>query len=132
MAKDQFDPSVRLLGRVAASLALFFITVVAASFGLNREPESPLLRVALVALALSGFLPWMWTTALSVRAQDEFTRRVHLVALSFAFAATGLFIFAADFLQRAGFLGYLSLTTIWLVMVAIWWLSMMVTSRFHR
>ncbi len=132
MPKEQFDPGVRLLGKVAAGLALFLVTVLTASIGLNREPESPLLRGALVAVAIAGFLPWIWTTVLSIRAQDEFTRRVHLIALSMAFGATGFFVFAADFLQRAGFIDDLPLTTIWIAMVAIWWVSMMVASRLYR
>ena len=132
MSKDRFDPSVRLLGKVAAALAFFFVTIITASIGLNRDIESPLIRGALVAVAIAGFLPWIWATVLSIRAQDEFTRRIHLLALSMAFAATGLFVFAADFLQRAGFLDYLPLTTIWLVMVGVWWVSMMVASRLYR
>jgi hypothetical protein len=132
MPKEQFDPSVRLLGKVAAGLVFFLVAVVVASLGLNRESANPMLRGALVGLAMSGMSFWIWTTGLSIRAQDEYTRRVHLVALSFAFAGTGLFVFTADFLQRAGFLDYLPLTTIWLAMVGIWWLSMMLAARLYR
>ena len=132
MAEEKRDPTVRLLGVVAGATLLWFVSLSIASLTLSSEPQSPLLRAAMAVLAVVGFVAWIGATALSIRAQDEYTQRIHLVALACAFAATGIFVFAADFLQRAGFLTYLSFTTIWLVMVGTWWLSMVIVARIYR
>jgi hypothetical protein len=132
MAEERPDPTIRLLGVVAGATLLWFVSLTVASLTLNSEPQSAVLRAAMVALAVVGFVAWICATALSIRAQDEYTERIHLVALACAFAVTGVFVFAADFLQRAGFLSYLSFTTIWLVMVGTWWLSMVIVARIYR
>ena len=55
-----------------------------------------------------------------IRHHDEYTRRLYLIAFSIAFGATGLFIVTCNLLLRAGFIHYISLMTIWMVMVGTW------------
>ena len=121
-----------MIGRIAASLALWLVTLVAANWILASDPPSAVVRAGAVVLALAGFLPWVWMASRAIVAQDEFTRRIHFIALAWAFAATGVFILAADLLVRAHFIDYLSLMTIWMFMIVAWWVSMMLTARYYR
>jgi hypothetical protein len=132
MGGEKRDPVVRLVTLMVTATLFWFVSLAIASLTLNREPASALLRASMVALAMAGLLGWLYATAQAIRAQDEFTQRIHLIAMSCAFAATAVFAFAVDFLQRAGFVGYHSFTTIWLVMIAVWWISMVITSRVYR
>jgi hypothetical protein len=130
--KQRRDPGIRLLGMVAGALAIWFSTLTFATLALARQPASSTLRAGIVGMAVAGFAVWVWVTGVSIRAQDEFSRRVHLVALSMAFGLTGLVVFTADFLQRAGFVGDIPLTGIWVVMVLAWWLCILIAARFYR
>ena len=132
MGKEKRDPVVRLVTLVVSATLFWFASIVIASLTLTGEPKSAGVRASMVALALAGLLAWVYATVQSIRAQDECTQRIHLVALSYAFAATAVFVFAMDFLQRAGFVGYQSITTIWLAMIGVWWISMVITSRVYR
>lgn len=130
--KPEPDPGVRLIGVIAGTMALWAISFLTAIRVLSRDPASPVLRGAMVVIAVLGFASWILATAYSIRAQDEFNQRVHLVALAWAFAITGLFVCASDMLMRAHFVDYVSLLTVWVVMVVTWWLSMMITARYYR
>jgi hypothetical protein len=99
---------------------------------LHRHPESAMARGALAALGILGFVLWLVAIARLIRVQDEFERRIHLIALAVAFGATALLVFAADLLQRAGFVDYLLLRTIWMAMIALWWIAMLVVARVCR
>ena len=117
-----------LIGSIAASLMASFI----AARVLSAEPASVVVRGAMVALAVAGVLPWAWVIARVIRVQDEFSRRVHLVALSIAFGVTALLLFTAMFLQQADFVDYVSLPAILGTMMVVWWLSIVVTTRYYR
>jgi hypothetical protein len=67
-----------------------------------------------------------------IRNEDEFAGRVHRIALANAFAATGILLYAADLAQNAALLGYIPLTHIWISMGVVWWLSIVLTSRYSR
>jgi hypothetical protein len=86
----------------------------------------------MVTIGVLGFLPWMWVVASLIRVSDEFSRRIHADALSLAFALTGVFVVAADFLQRARFVDVVPLTAVWIVMVVAWWLSIIFMTRYYR
>ena len=129
---DQKDPGIQMLVRIAASLAVWAVTLVIAIRVLDRDPPGVAIRAGAVALAIAGFLPWVWMASRAIVAQDEFTRRIHFIALSWAFAATGIFVVGADMLVRAHFLDYMSIMNIWLFMVVAWWISLMLTARYHR
>lgn len=121
-----------MIGRIAASLAVWLVSLVAANWILASEPQSAAVRGAAVVLGLAGFLPWIWMASRAIVAQDEFTRRIHFIALAWAFAATGIFLLAADLMVRARFMDYLSLMTIWMFMIVAWWVSLMLTTRYYR
>jgi hypothetical protein len=130
---DEKDSGVRVLGQVFGALAIWTVSVIAATVMLSRyEVQTPLLRGLAVALAVFGFVTWIASTVIAVRAQDEFTQRIHLIALAAAFSVSGTFVFAADYLQRAHFIDHISLMTIWLVMIVTWWLAILVTARLYR
>jgi hypothetical protein len=126
------EPGLRVVGQLVGAMAVWLATFVTAARVLEDEPTSALLRGTMVAVAVLGILPAIWVLGVAIRAQDEFSRRVHLVALGVAFGATAVVIIGADFLQRAGFVDYVSLTTILFAMVLLWWLSIFVTARFYR
>jgi hypothetical protein len=129
---EKRDRGLQALGLFFGAVGLWGVAFVVAARILHHHSASVTLRAAAVVIAIVGFLPWPLATAKLVRMHDEFTRRIHLIALGIAFAATGLFIFAADMLQRAGFIEYISLMTIWLVMLGVWWVAIMATEWYYR
>lgn len=131
-AEREAHSAVRVVGTVAVSLAVWFVSLLVATLVLNEEPSSRWLRAAMVALAVIGFAAWMWSSFVAIRAQDEFTQRLHLIALAGAFGVTALAAFGADFIQRAGFVDDVPTSALWMGMVLTWWLSMFITHRFYR
>jgi hypothetical protein len=121
-----------MIARLAGAALLWAVTLVGTRWVLDDESSSRAARLAAVAVALAGVLPWIWMTSRAILREDEFTRRVHFVALSWAFAATGLFIYAVDLLTGAHLINYVSYTTIWIFMVVAWWLSIVITTRYYR
>ncbi len=99
---------------------------------INHSSASAKFRAAGVVIGVVGFLFWQLATAKLVLLHDEFTRRIHLIALAIAFAVTGLFIFTTDLLQRAGFVDYILLRTIWLVMLCTWCLAIIGGEWYYR
>ncbi len=130
MAK--YDARLRRLGFIIGAMVIWFATYSATLMALNLEPPSAAVRGGLVALGLLGFMPWLFATAMAIRAHDEFTQRKHLVALGGAFAATAVFVLASDFLQRAHFIGEVPPMRIWLVMVGCWASGLVIASRYYR
>ena len=129
---EERDPGVQLIVRLAATLLLWAATQVGANLVLASETTSVPLRSAAAVAGVVGVLPWIWMSSRAILREDEFTRRIHFVALSWAFAATGVFVYAVDLLTKAHFIGYASYTTIWIFMVLAWWISIVVTSRYYR
>jgi hypothetical protein len=132
MSQKPRASGLRLLGWLVGSMVLCLVSVLAATSVLAREPESALLRGVMVAVGVLGFLPLIWVLALMILAEDEFARRIHFYALGLAFAATALFIVAAEYLRRADFIDYVTLPTIFLVMMVAWWLAILFTTRYYR
>ena len=130
--KDEKDPGVQLLARLAVSLLLWAATMIGAYKILDREPGGLATRAGAVALAMAGFLPWVWMVSRAIMAEDEFTRRTHFIALAWAFAATSVFVVGADLLVRAHFVDYVAPMHIWMFMIGGWWISMMLTARYYR
>jgi hypothetical protein len=128
---EKRDPSVRALGLMVGAVALWGTTYAVAARILHHPGASAKLRAAAVVIATLGFIPYPLATAKLIRMHYEFTRRVHLIALAIAFVATALFIFVADLLWRAGFVDYVSLMTIWLVMLGVWWVALAGTSWYY-
>lgn len=129
---EKRDPGFRILGLVFGTTALWAMTYAVALRILHHHPGNVRLRATAVIIGVLGFIPWQLAVAKLIRMHDEFTRRIHLIALSVAFAATGLFIFTTDLLQRAGLVDYILLRTIWLVMLVTWWLASMGAEWYYR
>jgi hypothetical protein len=99
---------------------------------LKHHPHSAWTRGGAVALGVFGFLSWLGWMAKAIRVENEFSRQIHLMSLAIGFAATAIFIFACDMLQRAAFIDYVSLMTIWLVMFVTWMAALMLSSWYYR
>jgi len=132
MTQQKLDPNIRLLGQVAVTTILWAATFVASKTDTFDHPESLAMRIALVAMGVGGFLPVVFVYAKSIRMQDEFNQRIHYIALSIAFAVTAVVSYASDLLFQAGFIARFPSTGLWALMVAIWFVTMIVTPRFYR
>ena len=113
-------------------VALWTITSVAAIRIIRHYPGNATIRAAAVALGVLGFIPWQLAMVKLIRTYDEYTRRVYMIAFSISFALTALFVVACDLLQRAGFIDYVSLMTIWMVMVGSWAVALGATECYFR
>jgi hypothetical protein len=131
-SSDEKDPGIRLLGGLALSVVAWLVTFTAANIVLARDPVSAVVRGGAVAIAIAGLLPWIWMASRAIATQDEFNRRIHLIAMAWAFAATGVFVIGADLLSRAHFIDYMPLMNIIMFMVIAWWISIVLTSRRFR
>jgi hypothetical protein len=125
--------NLAVLGRLAGALLLWVLTMIVARRVLDHDPPpGVLLRAAMVVVAVGGFLVWVIALIRFIRTLDEFSRRVQLTAVAVAFVATMTAVLAGDFLQSAGFLGYVPLDALWMFMLVVWWLSMIAVSRYYR
>jgi hypothetical protein len=132
MAEQKTDPNIKLLGQVALSSILWAGTFVATKSESFGHPGSLAMRIALVVVGVGGFLPVVFVYVKSIRMQDEFNQRIHYIALSIAFAVTGALSYASDLVHQAGFIPEIPSTGLWGLMVAVWFVSMIVTPRFYR
>jgi len=132
MAGQKLDPNVRLLRDVALSTVLWATTFIISKGTWFQGPHDWPMRAALVAVGIGGFVPVVFVYARSIRMQDEFNQRVHLVALAIAFAATAVISYSADMFHDAGFIAQVPGYGLWAVMVAAWFISMLVTPRYYR
>jgi hypothetical protein len=131
-SKLNSDPKLRLRGLIAVTATLWALTFVATKSDWLAHPDSLPLRIALVVIGVGGFLPVMAVYVKTIRAQDEFTQRIHLVALSAAFALTAVVSYTSDLLHQAGFIPEIPATGLWALMVAIWFVAMIATERYYR
>ena len=70
--------------------------------------------------------------ARSIRLQDEFTQRLHLIGLAVAFAIVAVISYSADLLHQAHFLAQPPSGGLWALMIGVWFVTMIVTPRFYR
>jgi hypothetical protein len=132
MAEQKTDPSIRFLAQVAFSTILWCATFVLTRSQWLARQTSLTPRVAQVVIGIGGFLPIVYVYAKSIRMQDEFNQRIHLVALSVAYALLAVTSYASDLLHRSHFIPELPATGLWGLMIAIWFVTMIVTPRFYR
>lgn len=125
-------PGAKVLGRVFLSIFLWVGTFAIAARILRHHPTNVWIRVGCVLIAVLGFLSWPASVLKLIRTLSEFERRIQLVALAIAFVATALFIFTVNMLQLAGFIDWISLQTIWLVMFMTWFAALMGTTWYYR
>ena len=132
MAEHKLDPNVRLLRDVALTTVLWATTFVVSRGEWFEGAHGWPVRALLVAIGIGGFLPIVFVYARSIRMQDEFSQRVHLIALAVAFAAVAAISYSADILKEAGFIAQVPGGGVWALMVAVWFIAMLVTQRFYR
>ena len=132
MGERQPASRLRLLGHVAGSAVVWLTAMLAATRVLHTQPPSRMLRGAMVVLGTLGTLPLVWTLGRLIRAEDEFSRRIHLAALGVAFGALAVCLVSGDLLVRAGFIDDVSFGAIWMGMLVIWWLSIVITTRYYQ
>jgi len=89
-------------------------------------------RIAGVALGAVTWLPMIAVIVSIVRAGDEFQRRLHLVALAFAFAGALVLLTVLDWLDRAHFMEPPRLKVIWLGCAMIWLVSLLLVKRHYE
>ena len=130
--KTQTDPHIRLIGQTAVNTILWAGTFVATKSESLGHPGNLAMRIALVAVGVGGFLPVVFLYAKAIRMQDEFNQRIHYIALSIAFAVTAALSYVLDLVQQAGFIPQIPSTGLWALMIAVWFVSMIVTPRFYR
>jgi len=123
---------LRAFGWLAATFVVWVIAMSVARRFLDHDPPAAPLRAAIVAVAIGAFLAFAVAMVRFIGTLDEFSRRVQLTAVAIAFVVTAVAILAADLLQSAGFLGYVPLDAIWMLMLVVWWLSMIAVSRYYR
>jgi hypothetical protein len=129
---DKRNSGTRVLGPIVGAISVRATTYTVASVILRHSPASTKFRAAAVVIGILGFVVCLWATAKLIRLHDEFTRRIHLIAPAVAFAATALFIFTTDLLQRAGFIDFILLRTIWMVMLGTWGLAILGGEWYYR
>lgn len=127
------DATLRLMGQVAVSTILWASTFVATKADwLTARATSVPARLALVALGIGGFLPVVFVYAKSIRMQDEFNQRIHLIALGIAFAVIAVISYSIDLLHQAQFFSQPPSGGLWALMFAVWFVAMLITPRFYR
>jgi hypothetical protein len=130
--KHKQPAGLRNLAQVAAGLLIWVVTTIVATRTLHGRPESVALRVGMVILGVGGFIPWLVSVARLIMSQDEFSQRLHLVAVALTCALTAVLVLTGDYLQTAGLIGEVSLQSIWLGMGVLWWLSIAVATWYYR
>jgi len=129
---NRADPYIRFLGQLALATLLWAATFVATKAEWFATATALPARIALVAIGIGGFLPVVFVYAKSIRLQDEFNQRLHLIALGVAFAVTGVLSYSVDFLHQANFIQQPSSHGLWAVMLVVWWLTIVIIPRFYR
>jgi hypothetical protein len=132
MEKRTEDNALRPLAQLAGAMLVWVVTGVISGWTLRSGPPSALVRGAMVALGVGGFATWLVAVGRLIMTQDEFSRQIHLVAIALACGAIAVLLVAGDLLQTAGFLGDVSLQSIWMLMGVLWWLGIVIASRYYR
>lgn len=129
---NRADPNVRFLGQLALTTLLWAATFFATKADWLTTTTSLPGRVALVAIGVGGFLPVVFLYAKSIRMQDEFNQRLHLIALGIAFATLAVISYTVDLLHQAGFMRQPPSGGLWALMLVVWFVSMLIVPRFYR
>ena len=124
--------AIQILSWLALSVGIWGVTLVFTNRRLTSHHDSAAIRILLVAIGIGGFLPWIYVCWKAILAEDEFSQRIHFMAIAITFALTGIGSYACGFLHRAGFIPEQPVSGLWMVMGVVWWISMMVTARNYR
>jgi hypothetical protein len=89
-------------------------------------------RIAGVAIAMLAWVPWIWIVVGMIRHGDEFARRIHLVALSFAFLGMMLTLAGIDWLARAEFIAPPPFAFVWPVGLVFWLAGIFTANHYYQ
>jgi hypothetical protein len=126
-----FRRNVRTFYAYVGSLVLAGLAP-AAAFRLTMESITTLGRVAGVLVGVGGWVPLGLLMFRLIQRGDEYTRRIHLVALALAFAGAMFLISLLDWLTRAEFIPPLPLMVVWMA-IAVWWvIAVFISKHMHE
>jgi hypothetical protein len=74
----------------------------------------------------------MWVVFSIIRRGDEFVRRMHLLALGFAFAGALVLLVALNWLVRADFMYPPDLMIVLLVCLVMWFVALLGAKRYYE
>lgn len=117
--------------RFTSAMLVYSILLVATTLIAQRLPDGSPLKIALIILPV---IPIVFALLAFVRffeSMDELQKSIHLYALAFAFAASGLLSFTYGLLENAG-LPQLSWVWIFPMMIAFWGIGSWLASRRYR
>jgi hypothetical protein len=100
------------------SLALY-IVLLTCSIKFGRPMADSVLRTALLASPMLGFLGMIWAIARHVRSIDEYLRQFMLETWAIAAGLTAAATFSYGFLETAGF-PHVSMFAVWMIMCGAW------------
>lgn len=100
------------------SLALYIVLLMC-SIRFGRPMPDGLLRTAVLASPMAGFLGAIWATARHVGGIDEYQRQFLLETWAIAAALTAAATFSYGFLETAGF-PQISMFNVWIIMCGAW------------
>ena len=127
---QQFRTNVRVFYAWVGSTILLGVGPVVASRLIDRETTA--WRAAGVVVGVGATLPWMALMATIIRRGDEFVRRMHLIAIAIAAAASLLLLVILDWLQRAWFIESVDLVVIWPACLVLWLVALIGTKRYYE
>jgi hypothetical protein len=108
----------RYLREMVLSFALYLVLLVC-SIKFGRPLPDSLLRTAVLASPMLGFLGAIWAIARHVRGIDEYQRQFLLETWALAAALTAAATFSYGFLETAGF-PKISMFSVWMIMCGAW------------
>ncbi len=128
---DRTAPNRLRVGFIYGAVVLWVFSFLAVRM-LHYYPTNTNFRATAVVVGVLGFLIWQFVTARLILLHDEFSRLVYLIAFAIAFGVTGTFIWTVGLLQRAGFIGYISMMTVCMVMSGAWGLAIFGAEWYYR
>ena len=96
------------------------------------DQETTPARAAAVMVGVGGILPWMWVMFSVIRKGDEFVRRLHLIALGFAFGGTLVLLVALGWLVRADLMRPPDLIAVWGGCMVIWLVALLAAKFYYE
>ena len=112
---------------LAAAAVIFGAALAAKQFERGSAPRIALAVLQGLASASAVILP-----VRSIRGLDEMQQRIHLEALAFAFAGTGVLTTMFGFLANAGLPAVDWGTYVWPLMVLLWAIGVLIAHRRYR
>ena len=108
------------------------VVVIAAAWVARQFPLRSPVRIAMALVQGAATAVIIIGSARSIRRLDEMQQRIHLDALAFAFAGTGLLATAYGFLVNAGLPDIDWGGIVWPAMVGLWVIGLIIANRRFR